>query len=61
MQTYIKVADKYYIDDGNRYLYCSQCGEFRTVDNMTKNGYECKECNRKRAKEYYRKKCLANR
>ena len=56
---YIKVNDKYYPDDGDRYMYCGQCKQFKHVMDMVKNGYECKECSRKRAKENYRKKCLA--
>ena len=58
MITYIKINDRYYPDNGDRYFYCGQCKQFKHVMNMVKNGYECKECNRKRAKEYYRRKTL---
>ena len=57
MQRYIKVNDRFYPIE-QEYAYCGQCKQFITVDNMSKGGYECKECSRKRAKEYYWRKCL---
>ena len=56
MKHYIKVNDRYYPDDGDRYFYCGQCHQFKHILDMSKGLYECKECARGRAKKYYYEK-----
>lgn len=55
MQTYTKVNDKYY-PINEKYARCCRCKAYVPVNEMNKNGYECLECSRKRAKEYYRRR-----
>ena len=68
---YYKMKNEYIpLNKFNEHLYafCGGCHQFLHISQFAKNktnptGYhtECIECANKRAKEYYRRKCLATR